>query len=407
MPRVPSFKYVPSETRCTLRHRFVSKLLVYQQRRVTDPDLELTSDQLLLRLLANLEISDNAEWSTAEAAYANAGPTASEPADLHTLASLGWLRQIWGRVVIGIDLRLAAQQVPSGVMDAFKVVLSGINNQHREVGTAIRSNAELAALIQTVEASNSDSMHVVSRTPEWVAARLWEEVFAQETSPERALRRWVDLWSLLQHPLLVPGAVWSTTDVNAFREAAFSTISTDPALGGWVETYNLYVRQAALTHNVTVAIAESRLPRPPETLVDRALWMQLRLIEASVYNSLAMTRDLFGLVRLLLADVDAEEFSPAPHAVAVQIIDLAIDRTELFIDLIFLVQSRPKLLADLVIHPPTSALACLLIAQWRSPGGAWDRSLTERDHQIGQADAFADAVSIFGEHLRAGKNDSW
>lgn len=44
-----------------------------------------------------------------------------------------------------------------------------------------------------------------------------------------------------------------------------------------------------------------------------------------------------------------------------------------------------------------------MIAQWRSPAGAWDRGLAERDHQDGQAEAFADAVSILGEHLRKGR----
>ena len=183
-------------------------------------------------------------------------------------------------------------------------------------------------------------------------------------------------------------------------------IATEPGLGGWIETRDLYVQQAALAHNVTVAVTDSRFPRPPDTLVDRALWTQSQPIEASAYDSLDICADLFGLVRLLLADADAEDNSPAPHAAAAQIIDLAIDRTELFIDLLFQVRARPRLLADLVIHPPSAALACLLIAQWSSPAGAWDRGLVERDHQIGQAEAFTDAVAILGEHLRSGKTNA-
>ena len=109
---------------------------------------------------------------------------------------------------------------------------------------------------------------------------------------------------------------------------------------------------------------------------------------------------------LLLADADAEYNSLAPHSVAAQMIDLAIDRAELFIDLLFQVRAQPRLLADLVIHPPSAGLACVLIAQWGSPAGAWDRGLVERDHQIGQAEAFADAVAILGEHLRRGKTNA-
>lgn len=229
---------------------------------------------------------------------------------------------------------------------------------------------------------------------------------AQEATPENALRRWVDLWGMLQHPSLVPTAVWSTSDANAFREAVLCAVATDPCFGDWPTTRDLYSRQAALAHNVTVAVTDSRFPPPPATLVDRALWTQFALIEASAYDSLDSCADLLGLVGLLLSEADAEDNSPAPHTVAAQLVDMAIDRAELFIGLLFQVQTRPKLLADLVIHPPTVALACLLIAQWRSQAGAWDRGLAERDYQIGRAEAFADAVAILGEHLRAGRTNA-
>jgi hypothetical protein len=406
MSRFPSFNHVPSETRRILRDRFASKLRVAPQGRVLGSDLKATPDQLVLRLLADLKVSSNAEWPTAEVAYARAGPTTSEPPNLQALANLGWLRQIWGRAKIGRDRRIAVQRAPAGVMDAFKVLLSGIHHHRYEVSVAVRSDPELTDLVKAIEAGRSEPTQIINRAPEWIAARLWEITLTQEVTPDRALRRWGDLWSLLQHPSLVPRAVWRTPDAEAFREAALRVLATESGLGGWIETRDLYVQQAALVHNVTVAIAGSRFPRPPDTLVDRALWIQSQPIEASAYDSLDICADLFGLVRLLLADADAEDNSPAPHATAAQIVDLAIDRTELFIELLFQVRAHPRLLADLVVHPPSAGLACLLIAQWMSPAGAWDRSLVERDHQVGQAEAFADAVSILGEHLRAGKTNA-
>ncbi|MGO9895051.1 MAG: hypothetical protein ACLPX8_12655 [Bryobacteraceae bacterium] len=285
-------------------------------------------------------------------------------------------------------------------------MLSSIHRQHYEASVATRSDPEVAVLFDPIEAGRSDSIQIISRTPEWVAARLWEMTLAQEAAPDSALRRWVDLWGLLQYPPLVPGAVWNTPDAKAFREAAIGVIAAEPGLGGWIETRDLCVRQSALIHNIPVAVADSQFPRPPDTLVDRALWTESRPIEASAHDSLDICRDLLGLVGLLLADADAETNSLAPHSVVAQIIDLAIDRAELFIDLLFQVRARPRLLADLVIHPPTAGLACLLVAQWRSPAGAWDRGLVERDFQIGQAEAFADAVAILGEHLRAGKTNA-
>jgi len=405
--RFSSFNYAPSETRRILRDRFVSKLMyVDQHRRFCDSNLEATPDVLVLRVLANLRIYLNADWLVAEATYSEANPTANEPPDLNSLVSLGWLRRIWGRVEIGSELRLAIRRAMLGNMEAFNILLSGIHDRRYQAGDALRADPELAGLVEVIEAENNEVLKIIIQTPEWIAARLWEQTLAQEVTSDSALRRWTDLWGLLQHPSLVPGEIWSATDAKVFREVAFRTIETEPSLGGWKETRELYVKQAALAQNVTVPAMDVHFPPPPNTLVDRALWVLSRPIEANAYNSLESCGDLFGLVRLLLADAEAENNSPAPHTIVARIVDMAIDRAELFMALLFQIQNYPRLLADLVIHPPSSGLACLLIAQWRMLSGAWDRTLIERDHQIGQAETFADAVSILGEHLRTGKTNA-
>jgi hypothetical protein len=401
MSRFSSFSHAPSETRRILRDRFSRKLYVVRQARFIDPNLDVVSDQSVLQLLAGLKVSSNADWPTAESNYASAGPTNNEPPGLQTLANLGWLRRIWDRVATSRDLRVAAQRAPAGTLDAFKVLLSGIHDERYQADAVVRSDPILANLVEAIETGRTNPAQIVTRTPEWIAARLWEITLSQEATPVSALRRWMDLWGLLQYPLLVPSAVWSSADAKAFGEAALYTLATETGLGGWLPTRDLYAQQAALAHDVTVAVTDPRFRRPPDTLVERALWTQSRTIEASAYDSLDICADLFGLVRLLLADADAAENSPAPHAVSARIVDLAIDRAELFIDLLFQVRARPRLLADLVIHPPSAGLACLMIAQWMSPTGAWDRGLAERDYQIGKAEAFADAVAILGEHLRA------
>jgi hypothetical protein len=129
MSRFPSFNHVPSETRRILRDRFVSKLRVVRQGRFLDPDLKVTPDQLVLRLLAGLKVSSNAEWPTAEIAYAGAGPTDSEPPDLQALANLGWVRRIWGRAKIGRDLRVAVRRAPAGVWHHAELALRWIKHQ--------------------------------------------------------------------------------------------------------------------------------------------------------------------------------------------------------------------------------------------------------------------------------------
>ena len=259
MSRFPSFNHVPSETRRVLRDRFASKLRVVRQGR------------FLKRLLADLKVSSNADWPTAEVAYATAGPTGSEPPNLQALVNLKWLRRIWGRAAIGLDLRLSARRAAPGAMDAFKVLLSGIHGHHYEAGVTVLSDPELVSLFDAVTAGRGDRAQIVSRSPEWIAARLWEMTLAQEPTPASALRRWLDLWALLQYPSLVPGAVWSAADATAFREAAIGVIATEPGLRGWIETRDLYAQQAALAHNIPVAVANSQFPQPPDTLVDRAL----------------------------------------------------------------------------------------------------------------------------------------
>ena len=76
MSRFPSIDYAPSETRRLLRDRFDRKLRVHRQTRFLASDVEVMSDQLMLRLLQGLDVTFEAEWTRAEAAYAAANPRA-------------------------------------------------------------------------------------------------------------------------------------------------------------------------------------------------------------------------------------------------------------------------------------------------------------------------------------------
>lgn len=400
MSRFPSFQYAPSETRQILRDRFSRKLRVSRQDRYLDPDLAYTPDVVALRLLQYMTISPASAWSAVEAAYGLDGICPDEAATLPDLVSSGGARVVWGRVKISRDIAFRALRAPDGEMDALKALVKGIHGQTFGFDTDVGVDSELRALSDDIVAGQLDPHRLVVRSPAWIAERLWESVRGQAISAEVALRRWIDLWGVLQYPDIVPERAWGAGDAATFREAALGLIGSEPALAGWIETRDLYVRQAAFAHNTTVADAEWRIPAPPSTAVYRALWLEGQAVEASAYGSLDDCGALFGLARLLLADVDAQNNAKAPHPLAAALFDLALDRPELFNAMLHQARSHPRLLADLLLHPPTAALACLLIAQWRHPGGAWERSLTEADHQVGQADAFADGVAILGEHLR-------
>ncbi len=48
----------------------------------------------------------------------------------------------------------------------------------------------------------------------------------------------------------------------------------------------------------------------------------------------------------------------------------------------------------------STALACLLIAQWRNPGGAHDRTLLDQDERASQLEIFQDTLEILARFIK-------
>ena len=403
MTRFQSIKQVPTRTRLLLRDRFARKLRVYRQTRHGSPDAERLSDQLMLRLLQGLEFTFGNDWEFAKATYASASRSAKEPKDLDSLAETGWVRKVWGRVVIARDLRPTARRKPNTPRAAFEALAGQLYNRAYRVRREIRSDGELSALVASIEAGEKSPERISCPTPAWVAARLWEFQLAQDNGNPPNLRRWVDLWGLLGYPALVPGEVWQQGDAEAFRSAALNVIASQAAFGGWPETRAVFIRGMALSHNVSANSVALRIPAPPAALVDRALWLEGRMLEPSIHDALDSFGELSAMMRLLLADVAAADNSVAPHPMAAGLVDLAIDRPELVLNLLYQMRAHPVLLGDLVLHAPSAALACLLVAQWRAPSDPWEHSLVERDDRASQAEAFGDAASILGKYLKETK----
>jgi len=117
---------------------------------------------------------------------------------------------------------------------------------------------------------------------------------------------------------------------------------------------------------------------------------------------MSANQDLVGLIRLLLTDVEEQEFAPAPHPVFKLLIEVAVARPEILAVVLFKVRWSAALLADLLLYPATCVLACWLIAEWPGPSGAWDRELRARDDQTTKVMAIADAASVLGDFLEQG-----
>lgn len=405
MTRFESLKYAPAETRRILRERFARKLHVIRQPRHLDPYLAVTPDLLALSLLAGTAVSHTADWAEAGLLHGSVVASPTEPADLAALEAAGWIRRIWGRVEIPMDLRVRGLRAAPGAMDAFKALVQGVHAQAFDFAAVSGTNEALGALLRRVAADPGELERMVVQTPAWVAARLWEVVIAEPASRGAALRRWVDLWGLLKHPEFVPAKSWTSADAETFREAVLAKVESEPGLGDWTQTRALYARQLALEHDVPLETAQAQVPVEGRSLVDRALWIEKPMVEGLAYGSLEATADVTGLIRLLLADVEAQDTGPAPNPVTERVIGLALDRPEVFVALLFQMRARPALLADLVLDPRTTALACLLIARWAINGGACDRPLIERDQQANRAEAFTDAVALLGHHLRQARTE--
>jgi hypothetical protein len=406
MPRFSSMKYAPAETRRILRDRFARYLPVLYTGPSRPNTGNLVRDEQLLNLLLNLDLVFESEIDRARATYeATLPPNSGEPS-FDEVIEAGWLRVVWGRLATTFEVDQRARAVPPGTMTALVSLLTKRFKESHSLREAARGGADLAAIVTAIERGELSPRALRSQDPQWVAARLWDRIVTDSGLHRAELRVWVDRWRLLGSPTLVPHEAWSETAVNAFRETAIGVLESEQGLVGWEETRTGFVREMALRSGQPSASAERYVAPVPGTVVDRAEWLGEIRLEGLIAGAMSANGDLAALVGLILSDVESEEFSPGPHGLASRLIELALQRPEIFVVLLFRLRWRPVLLADLLLYPATSALACSLIAQWLGPSGAWDRELRARDDLATKAMAFTDAVSVLGEFLELGSIDA-
>ena len=395
---------LPAETRQILRDRF-ARYLPSDKTEVVSPHKDVTlSDEAALRFFLNLTIDFESDLEKARATYASLSQNSSAPS-LEELMEDGWLHVVWGRISTPFEIAQAARRTPTGTMTAFVALLGKRYEQIYRLTDSARSDTVLVNVATAIDRGELTPCDIGCQTPEWVAARLWDRTLTSPVDGSAALRVWVDRWRQLGCPSLVPGRVWNEAAASAFREAAFDVLESDPSLVGWDEKRTDFVQQIALTSQRNRSSVEDYVSPIPATLVDRALWLDDPSIEHVLMETMLEYEDFSYLVHLLVAEVEAEDHAPAPHTVASRLIALAIDRPDIFLTLRLQSSRNSVLLADLLLYPKTSALACLLIAQWKSPSSAWDRQLTSRDNSATKVTAFADAISVLGYFLEQGTVD--
>jgi hypothetical protein len=332
-------------------------------------------DEVLLQLLLSLTIDYESDIARAQETYADALPPNSSEPSLNELAAAGWFRVIWGRISTPFEVAHAARSASAGTMTAFTALLAKQYEAAYRLTDPPRNGSDLVAAVRAIERGELTPRGIGCQTPDWVAARLWDRPLTESTDLPAALRVWVDRWGQLEYPSLVPGRAWNKAEAEAFRQTAIHTLESELGFVGWDKMRAGFIKQMALVSKQPESSIEGYVPPVPATLVDRALWLGRPQIEHAIHGMLAGYEDIFRLVGLLLAEVEVEDRATAPHKLAGKLFELTIERPEVLLAVLLRVRVNSVLLADLVLCPATSALACLLIAQWQSSSSAWEREM--------------------------------
>src|SRR5258708_3314700 len=110
MRRFSSLALAPAETRRTLRHRF-RRFLRAQYGEFVEPTRgRLLQDEVLLRLLLNLNVEFESELEKAKATYAAAlAQNPGEPS-FDDVLEAGWIRIVAGRINIPFEVAQRAMR---------------------------------------------------------------------------------------------------------------------------------------------------------------------------------------------------------------------------------------------------------------------------------------------------------
>jgi tetratricopeptide (TPR) repeat protein len=359
-------------------------------------------DEVLLELLLNLDIVFARDQEIARATYAAALPENSSEPSFDALVEDHWLRVIWGRISTSFEVSQKVQKAPEGNFSALKALLNGRFEETYRIADAASEKTGLAAVAAAIELREIGPDAIGFESPEWIAARLWDRASGSSVDKTAKLRLWVDRWRILGSPSLTPALAWSDADAAAYLDAVAETLEAKVGLVSWDRFRAGIIAQLAICSGQSPSEIGAFIPAIPASMVERALWLESNRFERVVMDTLIECESVSGIVGLALNEIEAADHALAPHPFAARLFGIATERAELFMILLFRLRASPKLLADVLLNPATSALGCLIVGQWPASGGAWDRELTDRDDEATKAIAFSDAVSVMGWFLEKG-----
>ena len=367
MERFPSLSYVPAETRRALRDRLARFLGSSRMPAIHNGEVILADDEIL-RLLQGLQIHFASDIDHARNTYETASAAVPNHPDLANLIADGWMRVVWGRIAAPFTRSRAID--PAGSTAGLQALMMRRHDKAFRFSTAVSEDPHLAGMAQQMAEAKGLPAGTMCQTPEWVAARLWDRAYADSPDLAAALRVWTDRWKVLGAPDLVPSRAWAPAAADAFRCIAIDVLESIAGLQGWDQTREHVIASLTLAGLQPRGDTERYVPPVPPAVTGRALWLLDHRLERLTMESLDASGDAAGVMRLLLADIEFQELSPAPNPLAARLLPVIVDRPDLLFAFLFSIERHPRLLADLLFCPQTSVLACLLIARWQGPGGA-------------------------------------
>ncbi len=408
MSKFESLSHSVYETRRVLRDR-IGRMLRPPHEQVASESREAfdLTDVDMLQLLLRVQITHGDDVATVRDAYEKHRATHPVAPTFDALLDAGWFGVAWGRITAELRTRREMRKQSKPLHNALALVFDA--SRHGGTTFAFDDASSLPASawpVATQLIDHPQDIHSLSApSADWVAARLWEQ--RPTGDDETSLRWWADRWRLLGRPVGPPTRWWSKSDAYAWRRAAFNVLRSDPGLVDWEREKELVDAQCRVAWEraapeYRIDWEHAHTPVMPSGLVERWGWLKRPHLE-SWGRAHELCGDTWILIAMLCEDICAIDGSlDSPSAP--ELLDLITTRPFLLELLATRVRQAPVLLADVLLHPRTSAWGCTLIANWDSHiSGLWERSLQVAEATEARERAFADAIAIATLNLRSRK----
>lgn len=341
-----------------------ARLALRARLRPLEPELnpvafntELTlSDTEMLLLLEHIGLDYAADEEKSRARYAAAIVGVVGTPTFDALRQDGWFEILLGRIITPISISVAAGHATS-VSPGLPALISKRFAVDHDFSAVPRGTKAVDDAIDGLTTQQLRFLDIECRTPDWVAARLWE----RRPAIGDALRWWLDRWGLLGQPHFSPAEAWDGNEAQAFVQLVLDRLEAEQALIGWPD-----IRQAVADQSMRMARqvgpgSLEHVPAIPDTVVARARWLS----DPWLGEVLRMRADSFEEVRLLIdliaGDIEKRRFSAAPDDQFVRLTGIVLERPDLKQMLIQRALRHPLLVAEFLIQPATCALGCWLL----------------------------------------------